>query len=323
MAFGKSAAKRKFHGTLRVVSVHQLSEDELVAALLVELTAARWRGLDYLDLDTHQYKPVKTPYLEELARRYANDWTSSRIALIRDLLRDALVAWRRQKYTKEAKFVRNLFFTKGGDTPGKYSTTDLLDAVKDASGLNKDAFDERRRAMFRLFARFLIRFVAEQTASSAPAEEQLGDRVDEDDQPAQGHDRAARFRRLVIAGVVIAAVAIGVIIWIATRGRESTAVFTFDDLGGGSPIIQVYPGVTDKPEDKMANGSFEDGQTTTALCKTTGRMVHSVPADGELDEQSDVWVKVLGRSGMTHYATLVYGNMPPDVLASLPECSGR
>jgi hypothetical protein len=86
------------------------------------------------------------------------------------LLRHALKAWRRKKYKKEAKFVRDLFFAKGGGTPGRYSTTDLLDEVKKASGLKDDAFDERRRAMFRLFARFLIQFVAEQTASSAPAE---------------------------------------------------------------------------------------------------------------------------------------------------------
>jgi hypothetical protein len=145
------------------------SIDELVAALLAQLTATRWRGLDYLDLDTHQYMPIEAPDLEELARKYANDWTSSRIALIRELLDDALEAWRLKKYESEATFVRNLFFAADGSTPGKYSTTDLLDAVKAASGLKRDAFDERRRAMFRLFARFLIQFVAEQTASPAPA----------------------------------------------------------------------------------------------------------------------------------------------------------
>jgi hypothetical protein len=163
------------------VGEHQLSEDEHVAALLVELTAARWRGLDGLDVDTHQYKPVQTPYLERLARTYANDWTSSRIALIRNLFRDALKAWRRRKYKDEAKFVRDLFFAKGGGTPGRYSTTDLLDAVKAASGLNNDAFDERRRAMFRLFARFLIQFVGAQSASSALAEERVEDHLDEDE----------------------------------------------------------------------------------------------------------------------------------------------
>jgi len=29
---------------------------------------------------------------------------------------------------------------------------------------------------------------------------------------------------------------------------------TFDDLGGGSSIIRVFPGVTDQPADKLENG---------------------------------------------------------------------
>ena len=275
----------------------QTSEDQHITDLADELTHARRRGLERLDIDTKQYPYVHTPILEKLARKYKKDRKSARIALIKDLLRDALAAWEGQRHDVEAQFVRDLFFAEDGGAPGKLSPTDLRDAVKKVSGLNDDAFDERRRAMFQLFAEFLLRFVSANT-------------------------RARRLRRLVAAAV--ATVVVGTTIWLAVKtSGGSPAVFTFDDLGGGSPIIQVYPGVTNKPEDKLANGSFEDGQMTTALCKTTGRMVHSVPAEGEVDTQSDIWVKVLGRPGVTHYATLVYGNMPPDVLASLPECSGR
>src|SRR5687768_4884651 len=112
------------------MSEPEMPEDELIAALVNELTAARRRGLDGLDLDTHQYDPVKTPQLEALARAYANDAVASRIALIRDVLRDALAAWDRQQYHDEATFVRDLFFAADGGTPGKHhSPTELRAAA--------------------------------------------------------------------------------------------------------------------------------------------------------------------------------------------------
>jgi hypothetical protein len=62
---------------------------------------------------------------------------------------------------------------------------------------------------------------------------------------------------------------------------DSTAAFRFDDLRGGSSIVNVYPGVHDTAADRQLNGTFLSGQTTTATCKTTGRLVRSDPSAGE------------------------------------------
>jgi hypothetical protein len=272
------------------MSEPEMPEDKLIAALVGEMTLVRRRGLDNIDLDTHQYDPVEAPQLEAQARAYANDAVSSRIALIRDLMRDALDAWDQRRFHEEATFVRDLFFAEDGGTPGKSSPKTLRDKVKGA--LDEDAFMELRRARFILFARFLVPFVREKVAS--------------DQQSARAQRRGRRLPRFIVAVVVVAAVVVSLSAWLATR-NDFTAVFTFDDLGRGSPIIQVYQGPADNPEDRKANGTFRHGQTTTALCKTKGRMVHSDPSVGERDIQSDVWLRVLGEPGKTHYATLVYG----------------
>lgn len=98
------------------------------------------------------------------------------------------------------------------------------------------------------------------------------------------------------------------------------AAFRFDDLGGGSSVIEVFAGVTSSPADRTVAGTFRSGQTTTALCKTTGRTVTSNPSSGERPKQSNVWVQVAGSPGKTSYATLTYGDISPTALARLPEC---
>jgi hypothetical protein len=217
--------------------------------------------LDHLDFDTPgQYEPVETPELEALARAYANDAVSSRTALIRDLLRDALDAWDQQRFHDEAKFVRDLFFAEDDGTPRKRSPKTLRDKVKDREALDEDAFSELRRARFRLFARFLVRFVMEQTTS--------------DEQSARGH-RPARLPWLIGAGVVVAAVVVGLSVWLATRTSESTAVFTFDDLGGGSPIIQVYPGgdrQTSRQDSERRVPARPDDNSAVQDSRTDGRL---------------------------------------------------
>jgi hypothetical protein len=97
-------------------------------------------------------------------------------------------------------------------------------------------------------------------------------------------------------------------------------VFRFNDLGGGSSIIQVFPGVEDTPADKLPNGTFNSGDTVHAVCQKSGRSVRSVPSAGEQERESDVWVQIIGSPGQTQYAPLTYGDMTPEALAALPVC---
>lgn len=94
----------------------------------------------------------------------------------------------------------------------------------------------------------------------------------------------------------------------------------FDDLHGGSPLIQVYPGVTDAAVDKRSNGAFNDGDSVAAECKTEGREVHSNPSLGEEDRSSDDWVRIQGSPGQVQYATAVYVENPSELLGQLPNC---
>ena len=109
----------------------------------------------------------------------------------------------------------------------------------------------------------------------------------------------------------------------ATSGSAPAAILprlVFDDLHGGSPIIEVYPGVTNSSADKQANGSFNDGDSVPAECKTEGRMVHSNPGLGEEDRSSDDWIRIQGSPGETQYATAVYAENPSELLGRLPDC---
>jgi hypothetical protein len=94
----------------------------------------------------------------------------------------------------------------------------------------------------------------------------------------------------------------------------------FDDLHGGSAIIEVYPGVTNAAADRQANGSFNDGDSVPAECKAKGRTVHSNPALGEEDRSSDDWIRIQGSPGEIQYATAVYVENPGELLRDLPDC---
>lgn len=94
-------------------------------------------------------------------------------------------------------------------------------------------------------------------------------------------------------------------------------ILRFDDLNGGSSVIQVYPGVTESDADKKFNGTFNDGDTAAASCRAQGRIVNSHPEVGEAERSSDDWVLLAGSAG--YYATLTYAELVPTD-AVLPEC---
>ena len=94
----------------------------------------------------------------------------------------------------------------------------------------------------------------------------------------------------------------------------------FDGLGGGNSIIRVYPGVSDLATDKVANGTFNSGDTATALCKAKGRSVSSDPKVGEQPRTSDMWIRIVGSPGVRQYATAVYVKDSDALLGKLPAC---
>jgi hypothetical protein len=104
----------------------------------------------------------------------------------------------------------------------------------------------------------------------------------------------------------------------SNQGSEKAIEFTFDDLGASYPTIQVYPGTTENAADRKPNGTYKDGESFVADCKTEGRMVNSDVASGEPDVSSDQWVRFQGVE--TSYATAVYIEDRQEVLEALPEC---
>lgn len=97
----------------------------------------------------------------------------------------------------------------------------------------------------------------------------------------------------------------------------------FDDLGGGSPRIQVYPGTTESEADRVPyEHTYRDGQAVYAACyedTEANREVSSDPSVGERDVTSDLWFK-LDVPGPAQYATAVYVELPEELRAQLDPC---
>lgn len=91
---------------------------------------------------------------------------------------------------------------------------------------------------------------------------------------------------------------------------------TFDDLGGGSSVIEVFPG----PRNNQYDGTYYDGDRVPAICKTEGRQRQSDPSVGETSRQSDEWIRIVGTPGERQFATAVYIEHPAQLLNQLPEC---
>jgi hypothetical protein len=165
------------------------------------------------------------------------------------------------------------------------------------TGLPEETFRKRRRAHFKQFAVFLLELdagaapvAAEAVTNPEPAEPEPPDKA-----PGQP-STALRWLTVALAGALVIALAViaGLILELRQRsgaqsspaGPASTsaaspaliptdATLTFDDLGGGDPVIRVFPGVTDSSEDRTFNGTFPDGETVRTICKKEGREVVS------------------------------------------------
>lgn len=138
------------------------SGSDLAAGLFEELAACRKRGIERLDVSTHNQQPVVAPRLEELAANYAAGTRGpahGRISQLKYLLRDATAAFGEEDET-DAQLVSALFF---GDSQHRVVTSagELLDIAQRRFGEANDVrFRQIRHAALGHFAEFLPRFVA-------------------------------------------------------------------------------------------------------------------------------------------------------------------
>lgn len=137
-------------------------EGDVVAAISAELTSCRKRGIERLDLRTHNQAPLPTPQLQRLASEYltaTGRHVQGRTAQIKYLLRDAISAFADEDEV-DAKLVKDLFF---GDSQHKVtkSAGELLDTARRQSefGSSEARFRQARHNAFDNFAGFIPRFV--------------------------------------------------------------------------------------------------------------------------------------------------------------------
>ena len=151
------------HRSCQTYRMTEGPEGDVVAAISAELTSCRKRGIERLDLRTHNQAPVPTPQLQRLASEYltaTGRHVQGRTAQIKYLLRDAISAFADEDEV-DAKLVKDLFF---GDSQHKVtkSAGELLDTARRQSefGSSEARFRQARHNAFDNFAGFIPRFVA-------------------------------------------------------------------------------------------------------------------------------------------------------------------
>jgi hypothetical protein len=149
-----------------------------------DLAECRQRGLDWLDRSVPPQRQVRAASLQALAADYVTVRSllaSGRIAQIKVLLTDAMTELGRQGGTSDANLLRELFFGSSFDgtipAPGE-----LLQTSRKKAGESEARFRERRNALFRSFAQFLIQFVQSVPRVAAEADIRL-DSVSKHHQP--------------------------------------------------------------------------------------------------------------------------------------------
>jgi hypothetical protein len=134
---------------------------DLVTAVSQELAVCRKRGIERLDLRTHNQAPVERPELQRLAREYVavrRLSVANNTAQIKLLLRDAIGAFSTNS-AADARLVSALFFGDSLDRVAK-SAGELLDIAQKQSGIINDIrFRQARHDAFDAFADFLPGFV--------------------------------------------------------------------------------------------------------------------------------------------------------------------
>ena len=136
-------------------------DGSLAAAIAEELTACRQRGIERLDVGSHNQSPVQTPVLQRLAREYvtiSQVRAHDRISQLKYLFRDAIEAFAAENEA-DAQLAGDLFF---GDSQNRVtkSAGELLDIARKKSEYRTEAlFRQARHDAFANFARYILGFV--------------------------------------------------------------------------------------------------------------------------------------------------------------------
>jgi hypothetical protein len=126
-----------------------------------DLVECRQRGLDWLDRTTSVQRPVRAASLQALAAQYVAArglLTSGRVAQIKVLLADGIAELSTQGHVSDSRLLRELFFGSSDDGPIP-APGELLQLARQRAGETEARFRERRSALMRSFAQFLIGFV--------------------------------------------------------------------------------------------------------------------------------------------------------------------
>jgi hypothetical protein len=139
----------------------QEADDGLSAAITEELAACRQRGIDRLDISSHNQVPVRTPVLQRLASEYISVrqvHAHGRISQLKYLFRDAIKSFAAENEA-DAQLVGDLLFGDSLDRVTK-SAGELLDIARKKSGYSSEVlFRLARQEAFTNFARFVAGFV--------------------------------------------------------------------------------------------------------------------------------------------------------------------
>lgn len=160
--------------------------NDVAEVLSEELAACRKRGIERLDVLSHNQHPVLVPELERLAAEYAAATRSpvhGRIPQLKYLLRDAAAAFREENEL-DAQLISALFF---GDSLHRVtkSAGELLDIAQRQFGYDSPVrFRQTRHAAFDNFAEFLPRFVASTSPDAVEEVEASADDLPDEAEPA-------------------------------------------------------------------------------------------------------------------------------------------
>jgi hypothetical protein len=144
-------------------------DDDAVEAIAMELAACRQRGIERLDVSSHNQTAVQIPVLQRLAGEYvmvSQLHAHGRIQQLKFLFRDAIKAFAVEN-EGDALLVGDLFF---GDSLNRVtkSAGELLDLARRKSGYRTEVlFRQVRRTAFAEFARFLPDFVVDARLGNA------------------------------------------------------------------------------------------------------------------------------------------------------------
>lgn len=172
-----------------------------VKNLVRDLDKCRQRGLDGLDVDTVNQKPLDCDTLELLARdyvtaRFPSYVATGRITQIKLLMRHGIADFGEQVDRADANLIRDLYF--GAAEDGSIDPPGVLLKKARKPGEPETRFRRRRHAAIESFAAFLIAFLG--LAGGEPAVEPV---VDADPEPqAISLDSAEESHLLATIGYV-------------------------------------------------------------------------------------------------------------------------